>query len=396
MMNVTKLYCGKASESDSLRYGTGHGAAVSGRQRRPVVVWTMSRRCNLRCLHCYTDSENRCYPGELTVAEGVRMLDDLAAFQIPALLLSGGEPRMHPDFFELAQHAKTRGLRLTLSTNGTLITPDMAQRIVALGPTYVGISFDGLHIVNDRFRGMDHAFRKALEGLMRLKDLGQRVGLRFTLTRRNIESLAGIFEMVERERIDRVCFYHLVYAGRGRHLAEDDLSPAEMRRAMDTILLKTRELVRKGWPGEVLTVDNHADGVYIYLTLYAEGHHAQAEKVRQWLTWNGGGANSSGVGIAHVDAQGDVHPDQFWQEVTFGNVKERPLSAIWGDESHPMLKALRNRLPHLKGRCGTCRWKDLCGGAFRVRAQFIHGDPWAPDPACYLSDDEIGCARKHE
>ena len=393
MINVTKLYCGVGSGSDGLRYGQGHGAPASAGTRRPVVVWTMSRRCNLHCLHCYTDSENRCYPGELTVEEAVRMLDDLAAFQIPALLLSGGEPLMHPHFFELAHEAKRRGLRLTLSTNGTLITPEMAKRIVALGPTYVGISFDGLHSVNDRFRGMDRAFRKALGGVRRLKALGQRVGLRFTLTQRNIESLTGIFEMVEREGIDRVCFYHLVYTGRGRHLTQDDLTPDQMRQAIDTILRKTRELVQRGWPGEVLTVDHHADGVFIYLTLLAEGHTAQAERALQWLRWNGGGANSSGVGLAHIDAQGGVHPDQFWQEVTLGNVKERPFSQIWQDESNPMVSNLRNRLPLLTGRCGGCRWKALCGGSFRARAHFVHHDPWAPDPACYLTDEEVGCAR---
>ncbi len=389
MINVTKLYCGVESESDPLRYGQGHGAPASAKTRRPVVVWTMHRRCNLRCLHCYTDSENRPYPGELTFEEARHMLDDLAAFQIPALLLSGGEPLMHPDFFKLASYAKERGLRLTLSTNGTLITKAMAERIVALGVTYVGISFDGLAEVNDRFRGMERAFVKALVGLRYLKALGQRVGLRFTLTRRNIEALPGIFNLVEQEGIDRVCFYHLVYAGRGRHLTQDDLSPAETRQAVDAILRKSRQLVRQGWPGEILTVDNHVDGVYIYLTLMGEGHETPAQRVHQSLSWNGGGANSSGVGIAHIDAQGNVHPDQFWQEVTFGNVRERPFSQIWQDESHPMLRSLRNRLPLLKGRCATCRFKSLCGGSFRVRAQFVYGDPWAPDPACYLTDQEI-------
>lgn len=390
MINVTKLYCGAESGSGPLRYGQGHGASVSAQTRRPVVLWTMTRRCNLHCLHCTTDSENLCYPGELNRGEAVQMLDDLAAFKIPALLLSGGEPLMHPNFFELAQYAKMRDIRLTLSTNGTLITQDMAKRIAALGLTTVGISFDGLYGVNDRFRGMDRAFRKALGGLNRLKELGQRVGLRFTLTRRNIRSLPGIFEIVEREKIDRVCFYHWVYAGLGRHLVEDDLSPEERRQAIDTILRKTRELIQRGWPGEVLTVDNHVDGVFILMTLLDEGHEAQAEKVYRWLTWNGGGANSSGVGIAHISAEGNVHPDPFWQEVTFGNIKERPFSAIWQDESHPMLKALRNRLPLLKGRCAACQWKPFCGGS-RGRAQFAHGDPWTSDPACYLTDEEIGC-----
>ncbi|OGX37850.1 MAG: hypothetical protein A3C53_06360 [Omnitrophica WOR_2 bacterium RIFCSPHIGHO2_02_FULL_68_15] len=392
MINVTTLYCGTASGSDPLRYGQGPAAPASSRARRPVVVWTMSRRCNLRCLHCYADSENTAYPDELTTAEARVMLEDLARFQIPALLLSGGEPLMHPQFFDLAGAARGLGLRVTISTNGTLITPSAAERIKALGVTYVGISFDGLEAVNDRFRGVPGAFDKALAGLRNLKQVGQRVGLRFTLTRRNVEALPDLFAFIERERIDRVCFYHLVYAGRGRHLAQDDLSLEETRRAVDLILLNARRLVAQGWPGEVLTVDNHADGVYLYLTLLAEGHEAEAERALRWLSWNRGGAHSSGVGIANVDSYGQVHPDQFWQTHALGNVRERPFSEIWTNNADPLLTGLRDRLPLLTGRCGTCRWKPVCGGSFRVRALHATGDPWGPDPACYLTDDEIRMA----
>ena len=281
---------------------------------------------------------------------------------------------------------------MTISTNGTLITPSAAERIKALGVTYVGISFDGLEAVNDRFRGVPGAFDKALAGLRNLKQVGQRVGLRFTLTRRNVEALPDLFAFIERERIDRVCFYHLVYAGRGRHLAQDDLSLEETRRAVDLILLNARRLVAQGWPGEVLTVDNHADGVYLYLTLLAEGHEAEAERALRWLSWNRGGAHSSGVGIANVDSYGQVHPDQFWQTHTLGSVRERPFSEIWTNNADPLLTGLRDRLPLLTGRCGTCRWKPVCGGSFRVRALHATGDPWGPDPACYLTDDEIRMA----
>jgi len=212
MINVTKLYCSKDSGSDALRYGEGKNSPASAKTRRPVVVWTMSRRCNLKCMHCYTDSENQSYPGELTVKEAKKMIVDLVDFEIPALLMSGGEPLMHPHFFELARYAKSKGLKITLSTNGTLITPDVARQIKGVGVSYVGISFDGLNEVNDRFRGQKNAFAKALQGLRNLKAVDQRVGLRFTLTRRNIESLPGIFQFVREEEINRVCFYHLVYA----------------------------------------------------------------------------------------------------------------------------------------------------------------------------------------
>jgi len=403
MINVTTLYCGLDTTGDPLRYGhrrgPGHGAPhatereahdvpASASQRRPVVVWTMSRRCNLHCVHCYSDSANQEYAGELTLPEAKAMLADLADFAIPALLLSGGEPLAHPHFFELAETARALGLRLTLSTNGTLITPETAARIQQTGFSYVGISFDGLGKINDQFRGQRGAFEKALAGLRNLKAVGQKVGLRFTLTRRNFEALPQIFELVEREGIDRVCFYHLVYSGRGSRLATDDLSHAETRRALDLICGWAASANRDGKRVDVLTVDNHADGVYLYLKLLRE-RAAFARQTWAFLEWNGGGANSSGVGIANIDSCGNVHPDQFWQTHTLGNVRVRPFSAIWTDPRDPLLAGLRNRLPLLTGRCGECRWNEVCGGSFRVRALQASGDPWAPDPACYLTEEEI-------
>jgi len=356
--------------------------------RKPVVVWTMSRRCNLRCVHCYSDSENRDYPGELTVEEAKRMLDDLAQFQIPALLLSGGEPLAHPHLFELAAYAKQVDLRLTLSTNGTLIDRETAEQIQHVGFSYVGISFDGLGKINDQFRGKRGAFEAALNGVRHLKAVRQKVGLRFTLTRRNFEALPQIFELVEQEGIDRVCFYHLVYSGRGSRMAKDDLTHEETRDVLDQICAWAIALQSLGREVEILTVDNHVDGVYLYLKLL-QADPERAKLVRQLLEHNGGGANSSSVGIANIDSYGDVHPDQFWQTHTLGNVRKRPFSEIWTDNREPLLAALRDRLPHLKGRCASCRWKALCGGSFRVRALQATGDPWAPDPACYLTDEEI-------
>ena len=279
-------------------------------------------------------------------------------------------------------------MRLTLSTNGTLIDPTAAQQIKDIGFSYVGISFDGLGPINDKFRGVKGAFDQALAGLRNLKAVGQKVGLRFTLTRRNFESLGEIFDFVEREGIDRVCFYHLVYSGRGSKISADDLSHRETRQAIDWILSKTKQLNQNGKRVDVLTVDNHVDGVYLYRKLLEEDRTLAGE-TRKLLEWNGGGANSSGVGIANIDARGNVHPDQFWQTETLGNVRERPFSEIWSDNSIPLLNALRNRLPKLKGRCSTCQYQAMCGGAFRVRALQATGDLWAPDPACYLTDQEI-------
>lgn len=389
MVNITKLYCGEEQPADGLRYGHGHGAPKSAAERRPIVVWNVTRTCNLRCVHCYSDSHAQKYTGELTHEEAKRVIDDLVAFKVPAVLFSGGEPLVRPDLLELMEYAATSGLRVTLSTNGTLIDEPTAQWLHEIGLTYVGISLDGIGETNDLFRGKKGAFDGAVRGMRNCRAVGQKVGLRLTLTRRNCMDLHDIFSFIEAEDIQRACFYHLVYSGRGN--AADELTKAEVRRAMDIILERTMVFHKRGLKKEILTVDNHTDNAYLYLKL-RERESVRAEGVYQLMKWNGGGANSSGIGIANIDTQGSVHPDQFWQSATLGNVKQRPFSEIWSDNSIPLLAGLRNRLPLLKGRCGQCRFKEICGGSFRVRAAQVYGDPWASDPACYLTDNEIGLA----
>ncbi len=398
MIDITRLYCDRDTPADSLRYGHGHKGkempgtpyiprwTKSAAERRPVVAWNTSRTCNLKCVHCYTDSEARKYEGELSTEEGMALIEDLARFQIPALLFSGGEPLMRKDLFELASHAVSLGIRPTLSTNGTLISPEVARRIKDLGFTYVGISLDGIGDINDAFRGQKGAFSRAMSGFRNCKEVGQRVGLRLTLTRHNYTDLSRIFDFIEAEGIDRACFYHLVYSGRGKE--SDDLTHEETRDALDIILARTRDMHDRGLEKDILTVDNHVDGIYLYMKLLGEAPE-RAEAVMRLLEWNGGGMYSSGVGFGDIDFLGNVHPDQFWMHHSFGNVRERPFSEIWMDTSDPLMAGLKDRAGHIHGRCRRCRWFGACGGALRVRADLVYNDPWAPDPACYLMDDEI-------
>lgn len=386
MINVTKLFCGLEQPADGLRYGQGHGAPLKASERKPVVVWNITRRCNLRCIHCYSDSESREYPGELTWNECMGVLDDLAQYGVPGVLLSGGEPMIHPRFYDLARYARERGLRLTLSTNGTLIDAEAAQKLKDIGFAYVGISLDGIGATHDHFRGRTGAFDKTVAAFRHCKEVGQKVGLRLTLSSNTIADLERILDFIEQESIDRVCFYHLVYSGRGSGVV--DVSHEDTRRALDKIIDRTAAWVRRGTPREVLTVDQPADGAYLYLRLLRENPE-QAERMMRLLRWNGGSTNSSGRGIGNIDTQGNVHPDQFWQSLTLGNVRQRPFSEIWSDNQHPTLAQLRERVKYLEGRCGSCRFRDTCAGGFRVRALQVHRNLWAPDPACYLRDDEI-------
>jgi len=393
MVNITKLFCGADQPADALRYGHGSGAPTSAAARRPIVVWNITRTCNLRCVHCYSDSYAKPYAGELTNAEAKTVLDDIAAFKVPAVLFSGGEPLARPDLLDLVAYTVAKGLRVTLSTNGTLIDEAVAAKLKANNLTYVGISLDGIGPTNDQFRGVEGAFDRAVRGFRNCMAVGQKVGLRLTLTKRNCQDIHQIFDFIEKEGIQRACFYHLVYSGRGN--AADELTNAEVRRALDIILERTEDFHRRGISKEILTVDNHVDNAYIFLKL-RQRDPAYADKVYQWMKWNGGGANSSGVGISNIDTQGNVHPDQFWQTATLGNVRERPFSQIWTDNNITLLRDLRNRRPLLKGRCAICKFQEICGGSFRVRAAQVHKDPWAPDPACYLTDNEIAIAHPKE
>jgi Fe-coproporphyrin III synthase len=392
MIGISKLYCGAVEASDPLRYGRHSKSLPShllqfSADKKPVVVWNVTRRCNLRCVHCYSHSEDRDYGGELSLQEGKALIDDLADFGSPVVLFSGGEPLIRPDLPELVRHAISRGMRAVLSTNGTLITGAIAEELKDIGLSYVGISLDGLEKVHDAFRRVPGTFRKAMAAIRNCQDVGLKVGLRFTINKRNQQDISGVFDLVEDMRIPRICFYHLVYAGRGSDLVGEDLDHAETRRVVDLIMDRTKLLHRNGLPVEVLTVDNHADGPYVYLRL-AEEDPERAEEVLRLLQMNEG--NNSGRGIGCVSWDGTVHADQFWRHCSFGNVKDRPFSGIWSDPSDELLSKLKEKKNHVKGRCAQCRWLDICAGNFRVRAEAVYGDVWAPDPACYLTDQEIG------
>jgi 12,18-didecarboxysiroheme deacetylase len=394
MIGISKLYCGTVEPSDALRYGRDSSQLPShllqfSKDKRPVVVWNVTRRCNLKCIHCYAHAKNIAFDNELTTEQGKELIKDLAGFGSPVMLFSGGEPLVRKDLPQLAAYAVEKGMRAVISTNGTLITPSMARTLKEIGLSYVGISLDGMEEINDRFRGVKGAFNSALAGIKNSQDAGIKVGLRFTVNKFNVDEIPKIFRLLEEMDIPRVCFYHLVYAGRGSELVKEDLTHEGTRKAVDLIIDETKRLFDKGKPKEVLTVDNHADGPYVYLRLLKEDPQ-RAKDVLELLQWNEG--NNSGRGIGCVSWDGEVHADQFWRHHSFGNVKDRPFSEIWMDTSEALMGKLKEKKAHVTGRCASCRWLDVCGGNFRVRAEAVTGDVWAPDPACYLTDEEIAIA----
>jgi len=395
MLGVTRLLCGSATPGDALRFGRQSGRLPPhllhySADKKPVVVWNLTRTCNLHCAHCYTDSYSKGYEGELTTEEALRVIDDLAQFGVPVILFSGGEPLLRRDLFQLIRYAQERGIRGVLSTNGTLVTPEVARQLQESGLSYVGVSIDGPEQVHDKFRGKKGAFRESLQGIRHCLAEGIRVGIRMTLTRYNHGYIDGVFRLIEEEDIPRACFYHLAYGGRGERLQEKhrvDLTHDETRAAVDKIFDYAQDCHRRGITKDILTVDNHTDGVYLYRRVRKE-QPERADEVYQMLQWNGG--NQSGVAVANIDNLGHVHADQFWSVYSFGNVRQRPFSQIWTDTSDPVIRVLKDRRGHINGKCAKCPYFEICNGNLRVRAWSYYGDMWADDPACYLSHEELG------
>ncbi|HET9733855.1 MAG TPA: heme d1 biosynthesis radical SAM protein NirJ [Burkholderiales bacterium] len=360
-----------------------HAGGPSG----PVVIWNLIRRCNLTCMHCYSISADIDFPGELETAEVLRVMEDLKAFGVPALILSGGEPLLRKDLFQIADRAKALGFYTALSTNGTLIDPPLAERVHNAGFDYVGISLDGLQATHDKFRRKAGAFAKSLEALRLCRDMGVKVGVRFTLTQDNAADLPGLLELVEDERIDRFYLSHLNYAGRGNVNRKRDAHFRVTREALDLVFARAWDAARRGVVKDFVTGNNDADGVYLLHWVRQHLPELDAARLRAILAAWGG--NSSGVNVANIDNLGNVHPDTMWWDCTLGNVRSRPFSDIWRDTRHPIMAGLKLRPRQVKGRCATCSYFDVCGGNTRVRAMKVSGDPWAEDPGCYLEDEEI-------
>ena len=363
------------------------GAGGGGHSQGPVVIWNLIRRCNLTCKHCYALSADHDYEGELSREEVFTVMDDLKAYRVPVLILSGGEPLLRPDIFEIAERSRDMGFYTGLSTNGTLIDEPMADRIAAMGFNYVGISLDGLRETHDKFRRLEGAFDRSLAAVHLLHARGVKVGLRFTMTALNAHDLPALLDLMRTEQVDKFYFSHLNYAGRGNIHRGKDAQHIATREALNLLFDRAWDAAQRGVDEEYVTGNNDADGPYL-LQWVQERFPQWAPALRERLVAWGG--NSSGVNVANIDNLGHVHPDTMWWHHKLGDVRERPFSEIWSDLSDPLMAGLKAKPRHVEGRCATCHHFDICDGNTRVRAQQLTGNPWAEDPGCYLTEEEIG------
>ncbi|MCT4509360.1 MAG: radical SAM protein [Tepidibacter sp.] len=386
MIDLSKLLSKKDIQKNSIRYSKDCSKAKSGVRKNmgPVVVWNITNVCNFKCKHCYSSATPTKDKEELTLEEIKKVVDDLATINVPVILLSGGEPLMRDNIFEIIEYIKSKGINVSLSTNGSLITKDVARRLKNLGIGYVGISLDGTSKTNDVFRGVNGAYDSIIKAINNCKEVGQKVGLRFTIQKKNYKEVKDILKLVDDIDIPRICFYHLVPSGRGQDIINDMLTHEQTREVLDNLYTYVKKNIEKGIDKEILTVANFADGIYLYLK---ENDEYQKSRILDLLSRNGG--NRSGIAISNIDYKGNVYMDQFSKNHLLGNIKKDSFSNIWNENKEGLLSEIRNKKDKVKGRCRTCKWLDICKGNLRARAYGYYNDIWAEDPSCYLTDDEI-------
>lgn len=348
---------------------TVHNASRTG----PVLVWNITDKCNLKCSHCYRDAGIIESEVGLSDEKTIQLINGIKKLNPTMVLLSGGEPLLRKNIFNIVQRCKEAGLSVGLSTNGTLINENIAKKIKMNGIDYVGISIDGKESYHDEFRGLKGAFTLSWAALQLLNSLGVKTGVRFTLTNNNKDNLLYVLDKTFKSGVKRFCLYHLVYCGRASMTM--DIPPDEKKKMMHKFFSKVKTLCSIDEDFEVLTADNPADGLYLWESLIHNKRALSCIKAQ--------GGCSAGEKVVYLDSTGEVYPCQFLRGLSLGNVIKRPLLDIWEDKHNLYLHRLRNKANFLRGRCASCAYKQICAGC-RARAKSYSGSLWGEDPACYL------------
>ena len=394
MNRITQCLHGRGTVSALIKHRHKPAGHVPSRYlafadlHRPVVFWNLTNRCNLSCKHCYSQSDPQLRTeGELTTTEALGLIDDLAGMGVPLILFTGGEPLMREDIWELADHASLKGIKTALSTNGTLITAEVARTIKKSGIEYAGISLDGARAeTHDRFRNSPGSFQRSVAAFGRCREAGVRCGVRVTLTRENYGELESIVDLARTLGASRFCLYWLVPCGRGRDAYERlQLGHGEVTEALSLLYRKAKETDPAAM--EFLTVDAPQDCIHLLQSMERDRSPDLADAQNLLKSLQGG--CSAGDRVANIDPWGNVYPCQFARSLDFfiGNIRERPFSGIWTDDAHPVLARFRTKNLSIMGKCRDCGYFPLCGGGCRVRAYATAGDFSAEDPFCFIEQD---------
>ncbi|MCF6200872.1 MAG: radical SAM protein [Hydrogenimonas sp.] len=361
-------------------------SVTSGKKERvldgSIVIWNFTNRCNLSCRHCYSYADPNS-EDFLTTETIMRTIPELKKAGVKFVIFSGGEPLIRRDIFEIADAMREQGVMTYLSTNGLYLNEKNVDRVIETF-NYIGISIDGIEEIHDRFRGLEGAYRKSLDAIELIQKHGGNAGIRFTITKETKESFYHIFELAENIGVDKIYISHLVYSGRGLDNLKIDITKEERREFVKFMITKAFDYIEEGREIDIVTGNMEMDAI-LFLEEFAKRYpHLKDEMKKRLLSWGG---NSAGRKLGNIDWMGNVKPDPFFP-ITIGNITERLFSEIWNDNSSDLLNRLREHPRSLGGICSECGFIDICNGGSRSRAFAIHGDLWAEDPSCYLSETE--------
>jgi radical SAM protein with 4Fe4S-binding SPASM domain len=348
-----------------------------------LVVWDFTHKCNLNCKHCYSNS-GQALEAELRTEEALDVVEQLADFGVTALAFSGGEPLSRSDFFEVAQHAVNNGLYVSVATNGTLLTKENVKRLKKAGINYVEISIDGASAeTHDSFRGVAGAFNNAIKGLENCVKEELCACIATTATKNNLKEIPAIVDLAEKIGAERFTYFNFIPTGRGKELYDQDISPEEREELMSYLLAR----ISKGSKVTILTtapqlarlaIQSQGEGNEMAMSMA----HMQTIKVSKKAVSLADFIGGCGAGRLYcsLSPYGDVHPCVFLQ-INVGNLKNRKFKDIWLNSQ--FFSSLRDR-SKLKGPCGACNFRDLCGGC-RARAKAYNNDSFTSDPGCILA-----------
>jgi len=342
-----------------------------------LISYAVTAKCNLKCKHCYSDSTAEPAPDELSTWEAKQLLDEIAKWGIKLLIFDGGEPLQREDFLELAQHASSRGLRVVIGSNGTLIDREVAERLKASGIMAVQISIDGAKAeTHDWFRGEEGCFAKALEGARACKAAGLPFQFGMTIRKGTLEQIPEMLNLAVDSGAIAAEFFDLVQVPRvKREIPEEVLGPEDRKRVMEWLAEAQKDC----------PIIIRVPGCPMYTVILQEKQirpeHFPPNLLRRIPYYGRGCAAGMPQGYLQISANGDVHPCMLLQ-VKIGNVRQQSLTQIW--DNSPILAQLRER-SLLEGECGQCVYRDRCAGC-RGRAYEETGNLLATDPGCWLLD----------
>jgi AdoMet-dependent heme synthase len=343
-----------------------------------LVAWEVTRSCNLACIHCRASAQDHPYENELTTEECLQFLDELAAFASPIVILTGGEPLLRPDIFEVARYGTGKGFRMTMAVNGTLLSPDVVETMLDAGIQRISVSIDGAGAdSHDAFRQVKGAFEGALRGISYARAAGLDFQINTTITQQNLHELEAIQQLAVSLGAVAHHIFLLVPMGRGKDLADRAISAEQYEKALH-------------WFYE------QKDKVPLQLKATCAPHYyrilrQRAQSEGRKVDFQSFGLDAvtrgclGGTGFAFVSHVGQVQPCGYL-ELNCGNIREQPFKEIWQGSS--IFQDLRN-FKKYEGKCGRCKYIGVCGGC-RARAYESTGNYLAPEPLCLFEPDRRG------